>query len=97
MHLENRAPGQPGPGADHDAAVEAARSQQRRVEHVGAVGGRQDDDAFAGVEAVHLGQDLVQRLLALVVAAEPPPLPRARPMASSSSMKMIAGAASRPA
>ena len=47
------------------------------------------------VEAVHLGEDLVERLLALVVAAdaEPPP-PRARPIASSSSMKMIAGAAS---
>ena len=53
-----------------DAPVEAARAQQRRVEHVGAVGGGQDDDAFARVEAVHLGQDLVQRLLALVVAAE---------------------------
>ena len=44
--------------------------QQRRVEHVGPVGGGEHDDAFARVEAVHLGQDLVQRLLALVVAAE---------------------------
>jgi hypothetical protein len=30
----------------------------------------QDDDALAGVETVHLRQDLVQRLLALVVSAE---------------------------
>ena len=70
VHLENRGAAGAVGTLDHDAAVEAARSQQRLVEHVGAVGGGQDDDAFAGVEAVHLGQDLVQRLLALVVSAE---------------------------
>ena len=53
----------------HDLAVEAARTQQRGVEHVGAVGRRDDDDAFVGLEAVHLDKELVQRLLALVVAA----------------------------
>ena len=52
-----------------DRAVEAAGAQQRRVEDVGAVGGRDDDDALAGLEAVHLGEHLVERLLALVVAA----------------------------
>jgi hypothetical protein len=52
-----------------DLAVEAARAQQRRVEHVGAVGGRDDDDARVALEAVHLHQQLVQGLLALVVAA----------------------------
>ena len=51
------------------AAVEASRPQQRRVEHVGPVRRREDDDAGGGVEAVHLGQDLVERLLALVVGA----------------------------
>ena len=54
----------------HDAAVEAARSQQREVQHVGAIGGGQDNDTFPRVEAVHLGQYLVQCLFALVVAAE---------------------------
>ena len=49
--------------------VEAARAQQRRVEHVGPVGGGDQDDAFVGLEAVHLDQQLVERLLALVVAA----------------------------
>jgi hypothetical protein len=53
----------------HHLAVEAARAQQRRVEHVGPVGGGDHDDALAGLEAVHLDQQLVQRLLALVVAA----------------------------
>ena len=53
----------------HDLAVEAAGPQQRGIEHVGPVGGGDQDDAFVGLEAVHLDQQLVQRLLALVVAA----------------------------
>jgi hypothetical protein len=44
-------------------------AQQRRVEHVRAVGGGDDDDALVALEAVHLDQQLVQRLLALVIAA----------------------------
>ena len=55
--------------ADHHAAVEAAGAQQRRIEHIGAVGGGDQDDAFVGFEAVHLDQQLVEGLLALVVSA----------------------------
>ena len=54
---------------DGDLAVEAARAQQRRIEDVGAVGGRDQDDVVVHLEAVHLHQELVQRLLALVVTA----------------------------
>ena len=53
----------------HDLAVEAAGTQQRRIEHVGPVGGGDQDDAFIRLEAVHLDQQLVERLLALVIAA----------------------------
>ena len=53
----------------HDLAVEAARAQERRVEHVGTVGRRDEDHAAVGVESVHLDQQLVQSLLALVVPA----------------------------
>ncbi len=57
-------------GARHgDAAVEAAGAQDGRVEHVGTVGRRDDDDAFVRLEAVHLDEELVERLLALVVSA----------------------------
>ena len=52
-----------------DLTIEAARAQQRRIEHVGTVGGRDDDDALVAFETVHLDQQLVQRLLALVVTA----------------------------
>ncbi len=52
-----------------DLAVEAAGPQQRRVEDVGPVGGRDQDDALALAEAVHLDEQLVEGLLAFVVAA----------------------------
>ena len=51
----------------HHAAVETAGAQQSRVEDVGPVGGRHYDNADVGIEAVHLDQDLVERLLALVM------------------------------
>jgi len=54
---------------DDHLAVEAAGAQQRRIEDVGAVRRRHHDDAFGGLEAVHLGEHLVERLLTLVVTA----------------------------
>ena len=57
-------------GAGHrDLAVEAARPQQGGIEDVGPVGGGDQDDALALTEAVHLDEQLVERLLALVMAA----------------------------
>ena len=52
----------------HDLTVEAARPQQRLVQHVGAVGGGDHNHAFAAFKAVHLHQHLVEGLLAFVVA-----------------------------
>ena len=54
---------------DDDLAVEAARAQQRGVEDVRAVGGGDEDDVVLHLEAVHLDEQLVERLLALVVTA----------------------------
>ena len=54
---------------DDDAAIEAAGPQERRIEHVGPVGRRDEDDALVRLEAVHLDEELVERLLALVVPA----------------------------
>ncbi len=50
-------------------AVEAARAEEGLVEHVGAIGGGDDDDAFGGVETVHFDEHGVERLFAFVVAA----------------------------
>ena len=62
--------------------------QQRGIEDVGAIGRGDDDDALVAFEAVHLDQQLIQRLLALFVALSELP-PRLRPTASSSSMKIM--------
>ena len=53
---------------DQHLAIEPAGAQQRRIEDFRPVGGGQQDDAGARIEAVELGQQLVERLLLLVDA-----------------------------
>ena len=69
VDLQDLEPPLLGRTVDGDVPVESAWAEQRRIEHVGTVGRRQDDHAFTGGEAVHLREDLVERLLALVVPA----------------------------
>ena len=69
VHLEDLAAPEAIRAVDHDLAVEAAGTEQRRIEDVGAVGGGDEDDVVLHLEAVHLDEQLVERLLALVVAA----------------------------
>ena len=52
--------------------VEAPGPQQRGIEDVGAIRGGEQDDALVGFKAVHLDEQLVQGLLALVMAAAQP-------------------------
>ena len=54
---------------NRDLAVKTAGTQQRRIQNVGAVGRGDQDDRLAFLKTVHLDQQLVERLLALVVAA----------------------------
>ena len=69
MHVEDGAAALEVGAVDDDLAVEATRAQQRGVEDVGTVGGGDEDDAGSRVEAVHLDEQLVERLLPLVVTA----------------------------
>ena len=55
---------------DVDLAVKSSCTQQRLVEDVGTVGRSKDDDTTVGAEAVHLGEQLVEGALALVIAAQ---------------------------
>ena len=55
--------------SDDHLPVESAGAQEGGVEHVGAVGRGDQDHAVVGLEAVHLDEELIERLLALVVAA----------------------------
>ena len=67
MHPENAEPPPNIGSIDHDAAIETTRPQQRRIEHVRPVGRRHHDDALVSAEAIHLGEELVEGLLTLVV------------------------------
>ena len=71
----------------------ARRSAGSRIS--GPVGRGEQDDADGGSKPSSSAEKLVQRLLLLVVPAQPGQAPRARPSASSSSMKMTQGALSR--
>ena len=67
MDLEDGHPlGQDREG-DGDLPIEAPGTKQGRIEDLRTVGGRENDDPGGRIEAVHLGQQLIQRLLALVV------------------------------
>ena len=69
VHLEDVAAALAVGAVDDDLAIEAARAQECRIEDVGAVRGRDQDHVVLLLEAVHLDEQLVQRLLALVVTA----------------------------
>jgi hypothetical protein len=56
---------------DFHRPVEAAGPQQGRVEDLGPVGRPHHHHAGARLESIHIGQKLVEGLLALVVRAEP--------------------------
>ena len=56
--------------ADLYLSVEASGAHERLVEYVGAVRRREHDDTCIGLEAVHLGEQLVECILTLVVARE---------------------------
>ena len=52
-----------------DLAIETPGSKQGGIEDVGPVGGRHHHNALGALEAVHLGEHLVEGLLSLVVSA----------------------------
>ena len=70
MHLEDGCTVLKAGVAYVDLAVEAASTQQGLVEHVGTVGGGQHNHAAVVAEAVHLGEQLVERVLALIVGGK---------------------------
>ena len=68
VHLEDPVPTEHVRRLDGDLPVETARAKQGRVEDVRTVRRRDEDDVGLDVEAVHLDEQLVEGLLALVVA-----------------------------
>ena len=69
MHFEDGVtPCSVGP-VDDDLPVEPAGTEQGRIENVWPVGRSDEDNVVLQLEAVHLDEQLVERLLALVMAA----------------------------
>ena len=54
--------------ANSHLTVKTTWTQQRRVQNIFAVCRRDNDNAFVGFKTIHLNQQLVQRLLTLIVA-----------------------------
>ena len=50
-------------------AVKAAGTHKRRIQHIRTVGGRDENNAFVRLKSIHLDEELIERLFALVVAA----------------------------
>jgi hypothetical protein len=69
VHIQDRPPPCYVRPVENDLPVESTRSKKGRVEHIGSVGRGDDDDIRAAVESIHLDQDLVERLLALIVTS----------------------------
>jgi len=69
VDAEDRLPAAPVGRLYGDPPVESPWTQERLVEHVRTVRRPDHDHPRGRVEAVHLGEDLVERLLALVVAS----------------------------
>ena len=69
MDAQDLLPAAPVWGLHHDPPVEAPGAQERLVQDLGLVGRRQHDHALPAGEPVHLGEDLVEGLLLLAVAA----------------------------
>ena len=67
MHLENLLAAADIRQANHHLPIEAPRAQQGGVEHVGPVGGGDNNHAVVDFKTVHLDQQLVEGLLPLVV------------------------------
>mmetsp|Transcript_3560 Transcript_3560/g.10353 ORF Transcript_3560/g.10353 Transcript_3560/m.10353 type:complete len:263 (+) Transcript_3560:2062-2850(+) len=69
MHFENGFSACQVRTVDTDLPVKPSWSQECLVQNVGSVGASQHDDTLSGGKSVHLHQQLVQRVLTLVVAA----------------------------
>ena len=69
VHLQNAQAARQVRTVDDDLTVETTRTKKGGVQHVRTVRRRDDDDPRVLLEAVHFHQQLVQRLLALIVSA----------------------------
>ena len=71
-------------GIDLNLTVKTSRTQQRRVQNIGAVSRSNQNHVGFGIKTIHLHEQLVERLFALVVTAA-----HASPTVSSNSINLV--------
>jgi hypothetical protein len=78
---------------DHDLPVESAGRQKSGIKDVWSIGGSKHDHPLVAGESVHLRQDLIERLLPLIVAADARPGSGTAPgtVCRPSMMQVVAG------
>src|SRR5580704_272421 len=69
MDLEDLQPARAVRPVDQHLAIKTPGPQQGWIEHLRAIGGADQDYAARRIEAVELGEQLIERLLLLVIAA----------------------------
>ena len=69
MHLKDLLTSTDVRKADHNLAVKSTWTQQCLVKNIWAVGCCNDDDTIIHIKTIHLNEQLVQRLLTLVMTA----------------------------
>ena len=56
----------------NNLTIKTSGAKERRVEHVGTVRRRNDNNAFIGRKAIHLHEQLIERLFTLIVPPAKP-------------------------
>ena len=69
VDIENGKPPLDIGSVNRNLPIKAARAHQGRVEHIGTVGCRDDNDAAISLEPIHFGEQLVEGLLPLIISS----------------------------
>ena len=69
MNLQNLNPSFQIRLVNDDTAVKSARTEQCLIQHLRTVGRSQNQNSLGGIKTIHLGQQLIQRLFPLIIAA----------------------------
>ena len=69
MHRKNLTASSDVGETHSDLAIKATRSRERRIEHIWTIRRRDHNHLIARVKSIHLNENRVERLLALIVTA----------------------------
>ena len=68
MHLENSLPTRQVRTLESNLTIKTTRTHQCTIENIRTIGGGHDDDALVRTETIHFYEQLVERILTLIIA-----------------------------